>query len=204
MSERAATRLGISLTFPNTFFPSPPSPPPFLFSPSAGAANPASSICLTEYVVTRWYRAPEIMLACQNYTKAIDIWSVGCIFAELLGRKPFFPGEDYINQLTLISEKIGKPKAEELMFVTSDKAKRFMSRLEDTPKRGLGSYFPKATPEAIDLLTQMLKIDPSRRCDVSAALAHPYLSALHNLEDEPEAGFDFDFTFEDEELDAVR
>jgi len=170
----------------------------------AGAANPASSICLTEYVVTRWYRAPEIMLACQNYTKAIDMWSVGCIFAELLGRKPFFPGEDYINQLTLISEKIGKPSSDDLNFVTSDKAKRFMTRLADTPKRGMESHFPKATPEAIDLLTKMLKIHPEKRCDVVEALAHPYLAALHNLEDEPEAGFDFDFSFEDEELDSVR
>ena len=57
---------------------------------------------LTEYVVTRWYRAPEIMLACQEYTKAIDMWSVGCIFAELLARSPLFPGEDYIAQLRLI------------------------------------------------------------------------------------------------------
>ena len=48
---------------------------------------------LTEYVVTRWYRAPEIMLSCQDYTTAIDVWSVGCIFGEMLGRKPLFPGE---------------------------------------------------------------------------------------------------------------
>lgn len=54
---------------------------------------------LTEYVVTRWYRAPEIMLACHEYTKPIDVWSVGCIFAELLARKPYFPGEDYIDQV---------------------------------------------------------------------------------------------------------
>ena len=83
---------------------------------------------LTEYVVTRWYRAPEIMLACQvrraacspfplrgsragaqEYTKAIDIWSVGCIFAELLGHKPLFPGDDYIHQLRLIVEILGAP-----------------------------------------------------------------------------------------------
>ncbi len=57
------------------------------------------SMLLTEYVVTRWYRAPEIMLACHEYSKPSDIWSVGCIFAELLGRKPFFPGDDYIDQV---------------------------------------------------------------------------------------------------------
>ena len=57
------------------------------------------TMLLTEYVVTRWYRAPEIMLACHEYSKQIDMWSVGCIFAELIQRKPYFPGEDYIDQV---------------------------------------------------------------------------------------------------------
>ncbi len=63
---------------------------------------------MTEYVVTRWYRAPEIMLSCQEYTKAIDVWSLGCIFAELLGTKPLFPGDDYIHQLRLIVDLLGE------------------------------------------------------------------------------------------------
>ena len=57
---------------------------------------------MTEYVVTRWYRAPELLLSCEDYSASIDVWSVGCIFAELLGRKPLFPGKDYIHQLKLI------------------------------------------------------------------------------------------------------
>jgi tRNA A-37 threonylcarbamoyl transferase component Bud32 len=63
-----------------------------------GDAN-AGTMLLTEYVVTRWYRAPEIMLACHEYSKPVDIWSVGCIFAELIQRKPYFPGDDYIDQV---------------------------------------------------------------------------------------------------------
>ena len=66
---------------------------------SKGSLRPPLRRQLTQHVVTRWYRAPEIMLACQEYTKAIDMWSVGCIFAELLGRKPIFPGDDYILSL---------------------------------------------------------------------------------------------------------
>ncbi len=54
---------------------------------------------MTEYVVTRWYRAPELLLSCEHYTAAIDMWSVGCILAELLGRKPLLPGKDYVDQL---------------------------------------------------------------------------------------------------------
>ena len=53
---------------------------------------------MTEYVVTRWYRAPELLLSCDEYGPSIDVWSVGCIMAELLGRKPLFPGKDYIEQ----------------------------------------------------------------------------------------------------------
>lgn len=87
------------------------------------------SMMLTEYVVTRWYRAPEIMLACTDYNKAVDIWSVGCIFAELLQRKPYVPGDDYIDQLTKICQKVGRPTESELSFVTSDKAKRFMLKV---------------------------------------------------------------------------
>ena len=59
----------------------------------------SSTMLLTEYVVTRWYRAPEIMLACHEYSYPIDVWSVGCIFAELILRKPYFPGDDYIDQV---------------------------------------------------------------------------------------------------------
>lgn len=60
----------------------------------------SGTMLLTEYVVTRWYRAPEIMLACHEYSKPVDIWSVGCIFAELIQRKPYFPGDDYIDQVS--------------------------------------------------------------------------------------------------------
>ena len=69
--------------------------------PSHGDGR-GGTMLLTEYVVTRWYRAPEIMLACHEYSKPIDIWSVGCIFAELILRKPYFPGDDYIDQVSQI------------------------------------------------------------------------------------------------------
>lgn len=59
---------------------------------------------MTEYVVTRWYRAPELLLNCSEYTAAIDVWSVGCILAEILTREPLFPGKDYVHQLRLITE----------------------------------------------------------------------------------------------------
>lgn len=64
---------------------------------------------ITEYVVTRWYRAPEILLSQAEYKKAIDIWSIGCIFAELLTRYPLFKGEHYLNQIEYIVVVLGTP-----------------------------------------------------------------------------------------------
>lgn len=86
-----------------------------------GLATSTQKESMTEYVVTRWYRAPELLLSCSDYTSAIDVWSVGCIFAEVLRRKPLFPGKDYVNQLNLIVSTIGSPSPEDLQFIKSDK-----------------------------------------------------------------------------------
>jgi len=70
-----------------------------------GLARPTSeNDFMTEYVVTRWYRAPELLLNSSDYTAAIDVWSVGCIFMELMNRKPLFPGKDHVHQMRLLTE----------------------------------------------------------------------------------------------------
>ncbi|KAI2489379.1 protein tyrosine kinase [Fragilaria crotonensis] len=163
-----------------------------------------STMMLTEYVVTRWYRAPEIMLACHQYSKPVDIWSVGCIFAELILRKPYFPGDDYIDQLTIINEKLGKLPEEHLDFVTSDKAKRFLRKLPDLPSAPFTRQFPGTPRPALDLLRKMLQIHPRRRITVEQALAHPFFSQLHSPQDEPVAKRPFDFSFEKENLNRLR
>ncbi|KAH9258910.1 hypothetical protein BASA81_002974 [Batrachochytrium salamandrivorans] len=141
---------------------------------------------LTEYVVTRWYRAPEIMLACREYSVAIDVWSVGCIFAEMLNRKPLFPGEDYLHQLRLISEVVGTPKEADLHFVQSEKALKYMRGMQIKPKADFAKLCPKSSPEARDLLDKMLMFDPTKRITVAEGLKHPYLASLHHPEDEPD------------------
>jgi len=162
------------------------------------------TMLLTEYVVTRWYRAPEIMLACHEYSKPIDVWSVGCIFAELIQRKPYFPGDDYIDQLTIITEKLGKLSESDLDFVTSEKARRFMRKLPNNTPTPLSVQFPNTPPDALDLMRNMLQIHPRKRVTVEGALAHPFLSQLHSPEDEPVAESPFDFTFEKEKLHRLR
>lgn len=161
---------------------------------------------LTEYVVTRWYRAPEIMLACQEYTSAIDVWSVGCIFGELLARQPLFPGDDYIAQLRLICNKLGRPKEEELDFVTSERAKKFMLSLPPNNPIPFGELFPsyKNEKNALNLLKEMLEIHPKKRITIEKALEHPFLASLHNVEDEPVHESSFRFEFENEQLSRER
>ena len=162
------------------------------------------SLLLTEYVVTRWYRAPEIMLACHQYSYPSDVWSCGCIFAELMQRKPYLAGDDYIDQLTLITEKLGKLPEHEMDFITSEKAKRFIRKLPNKTPVPLKRQFPEASDQAIDLLKGMLQINPKRRITVEKALAHPFFESLHNPSDEPIAHAHFDFSFEDEKLHRVR
>jgi mitogen-activated protein kinase 1/3 len=89
---------------------------------------------LTEYVVTRHYRAPEIMLSKHEYTKAVDIWSVGCTFAEMLNNQILFPGNNYIEQVCMIISLRGTPDAEALKFITNECALQYVLSLPQKEK----------------------------------------------------------------------
>ncbi|CAE7231084.1 unnamed protein product [Rhizoctonia solani] len=138
--------------------------------PPSTAANDASTF-MTEYVATRWYRAPEVMLTFKEYTRAIDIWSVGCVLAEMLSSKPLFPGRDYHHQLSLILEVLGTPSLDDFYAINSARSREYIRALPFRKKKNF---------------------------DVVQALAHPYLEPYHDEEDEPSAPpldasfFDFD------------
>jgi len=155
---------------------------------------------MTEYVATRWYRAPEIMLSWKEYTKAIDMWSIGCIFAELLGRKPLFPGKDYIHQLNLITDVIGTPDEEDIECIESEKARRYIRSLPYKPRIPFEKVYPNANPLALSLLHRMLLFHPEKRITVEEALQDPYLASLHDPSDEPLAHAEFNFEFEKMQL----
>ncbi|EQC29662.1 CMGC/MAPK protein kinase [Saprolegnia diclina VS20] len=156
---------------------------------------------LTEYVVTRWYRAPELLTDCQNYGNPVDMWAIGCIFAEMLRRRPFFTGKDPSDQLHMIVRVLGSPTLDEMRFVTHEAAKKAVTQHGYYPKRSLLEFFPDANPLAIDLLGRMLKFSPDERITVTQALEHPYLAQLHNPADEPVCHAPFNFDFERESLD---
>jgi serine/threonine protein kinase len=90
-------------------------------------------LALTEYVVTRYYRAPEVMLCSHQYSKSIDIWSAGCTFAEMLSRTYLFPGDNYLNQIKLILEVLGSPTQDDLEFITNEHAKSYVAQFNNIP-----------------------------------------------------------------------
>ncbi|KAL5477903.1 hypothetical protein EMCRGX_G024758 [Ephydatia muelleri] len=153
---------------------------------------------MTEYVATRWYRAPELMLSVNEYTFSIDVWSVGCIFAEMLARRHLFPGKDYLNQLQLILSVVGTPSEDYISHVGSDRVKSYLSGLPPRQPVSLSVLFPSVGANALSLLGNMLQLDPKVRMSAEEALAHDYLSRYHDPEDEPVCNPPFDFKFERE------
>jgi mitogen-activated protein kinase 1/3 len=152
---------------------------------------------LTEYVVTRWYRAPEVILNASHYTKALDIWGTGCVFAEVLGRSPLFPGEDYLDQVQRIIAVLGMPSQEDMSFIGNESAKRYIKSLPKRQRVPWSTLYPKANPVALDLLNKMLVFNPNKRYTVEECLAHPYFEGLHNPDEEPVSSVKFDWTFDD-------
>ncbi|XP_042493357.1 mitogen-activated protein kinase homolog 1-like [Macadamia integrifolia] len=153
---------------------------------------------MTEYVVTRWYRAPELLLCCDNYGTSIDVWSVGCIFAELLGRKPVFPGTECLNQLKLIVNVLGSQSEVDLEFIDNSKARKYIKTLPFSPGTPFSQLYPNANPLAIDLLQRMLVFDPSKRISVTEALQHPYLSPLYDPKCNPPAQVPIDLDIDED------
>ncbi|CAF3515467.1 unnamed protein product [Rotaria sp. Silwood1] len=125
-----------------------------------GLARIASDGIQTGYVVTRWWRAPEVFINWERYDEKLDIWSIGCIMAELIVLQPIFPGQGYLDQLDKIFDIIGTPDITTLHELAT---------------------------EGVDLLDRLLSFDPRQRPTAQEALAHPFLKTYHSPEDEPTA-----------------
>jgi len=186
--------------------------------PQASATVPSQ---LTKHVVTRWYRAPELILLQSNYTSAIDMWSVGCVLSELLtmlqgsvdnpkDRKPLFPGKscfplsadhhlaykDRKDQLAVIFDVIGTPTADDIKSISTGKARRYLSSLHKKPPKEFKELFPDADEKVLDLLKKLLCFDPRKRITASEALEHPYLKNVREASEErelPSAPIFFEF-----------
>ncbi|XP_072911355.1 mitogen-activated protein kinase 15 isoform X2 [Hemitrygon akajei] len=157
--------------------------------------NPA----LTEYVATRWYRAPEILLASPRYTKGVDMWSVGCILGEMLLGKPLFPGTSSINQIERIMSVIPAPSNEDVQSINSDYGASVVQKVLTRPRTSIDQLLPSSTPpDALDLLNKLLIFNPDYRLTAEQALGHPYLSRFHNPSKEPRLDYDIVLPVDDD------
>ncbi|CAF3730594.1 unnamed protein product [Rotaria sordida] len=150
-----------------------------------------------DYSPTRLWRAPEIYLNKKKCDEKIDIWSVGCIMAELILLKPLFSGKVTINQLNRIFDIIGTPDSKTLQEICIPEASAYISRMRPKPKTNFNELFgfkydpltetsiSGVSPEGVDLLDQLLSFDPRQRPTVEQALSHPFLEFYHDPNDEP-------------------
>jgi mitogen-activated protein kinase 1/3 len=181
---------------------------------------------LTGHVVTRWYRAPELILLQEDYTSAIDIWSVGCIYAELLGmlgtnvrdRGPLFPGAscfplspdsrhstDYKfhtsgkkEQLNMIFNLLGTPTDAEIDRLTREDAKKYVQFFKKREGEGIPKRFPQAEPPMADILASMLRLSATERITVDESLAHPVFAEIRDATKETTASKRITLDFEKE------
>ncbi|KAI9083483.1 hypothetical protein K1719_034425 [Acacia pycnantha] len=157
-----------------------------------------TTIFWTDYVATRWYRAPELCGSFfSKYTPAIDIWSIGCIFAEVLSGKPLFPGKSVVHQLDLITDLLGTPSPETITGVRNEKARKYLTEMSKKSPVPFEQKFPNADPLALRLLQRLLAFDPKDRPTAEEALADPYFKGLSKVERElscqPISKLEFEF-----------
>jgi len=148
------------------------------------APDTKSNPVLTDYVATRWYRPPEILLGSTSYQMGVDMWSVGCILGELLSGKPIFPGTSTMNQLDRIMQVTGYPTPEDIESMKSPFAATMLESLTKSRPKPLAEMFPRASSEAMDLLRLCFQFNPGRRISAKDALRHPYVVQFHNPDDE--------------------
>ena len=154
--------------------------PPSAASDTAGAGAEVD----TPYVTMRWYRAPEVVMEHSEYTAKLDVWSLGCIFAELLGSRPICTGRDHLQQLDEIIKVTGTPTEASLATLGSSAAQSYVKRLPPMPAMDLSARFPDARAPAINLLRRMLQLHPNERIGVTEAMRHPYFEGIYTPEDE--------------------
>ncbi|TMS18074.1 Mitogen-activated protein kinase 15 [Larimichthys crocea] len=166
------------------------------------SGNPA----LTEYVATRWYRAPEILLGSTRYTKGVDMWSLGCILGEMLLGKALFPGTSTINQIEKIMSAIPHPSPEDVLAIKSEYGSSVIQRMLLKPQVPLEDLLqPSVPPDALDLLRGLLVFNPDKRLTAEEALQHPYVARFHSPAKEPALNYDVVLPVDDDvQLSVVQ
>ncbi|XP_015124227.1 extracellular signal-regulated kinase 2 isoform X2 [Diachasma alloeum] len=153
-----------------------------------GDGETGSDPTLTDYVATRWYRAPEILIASRRYTKGIDMWSLGCILGEMLLEKPLFPGSSTINQVERIMATLSPPTPEDIASVSAGYGTNLLEKTPNVHRRSLRELFMNFSDSAVDLINSLIVFNPNHRLTAVEALEHPYVADFHHRAYEPERG----------------
>ncbi|EGR28155.1 mitogen-activated protein kinase 2, putative [Ichthyophthirius multifiliis] len=159
---------------------------------------------LTEYVATRWYRAPEILLGSTKYTKSVDMWSVGCILGELIIGKSIFPGVSTLNQIERVLELTGKPSIQDIDSIESSLAHNILNSINVQRKKNFNQFFQGATEEELDLLKKLLTFNPKQRYTAQQALEHKYVAEFHNPIEETVCQKPIDIPLNDHEKFSIK
>lgn len=134
----------------------------------------------TDYVVTRWYRAPELLMGSKRYSTKVDTWAAGCILGELMGRRPIFSGDDTSDMLVKICGRMGSPSVEAVNVLTQSEAARcFVLSIPQKVCRSLSETLPDADPAGLALMVHLLQWTPAARASVEEALQSPFLRDLY-------------------------
>ncbi|KAK7023725.1 kinase domain-containing protein [Favolaschia claudopus] len=130
------------------------------------------------YICSRYYRAPELIFGATNYTTNIDIWSTGCVMAELMMGQPLFPGESGIDQLVEIIKILGTPSREQIKTMNPNYMEHKFPQIRPHPFAKV--FRPRTAPEAIDLVSKLLEYTPSARLSAVEAMVHPFFDELRS------------------------
>jgi glycogen synthase kinase 3 beta len=133
------------------------------------------------YICSRYYRAPELVFGSTNYTTAIDIWSTGCVMAELMLGQPLFPGESSVDQLIEIIKVLGTPTKEQLFAMNPNYTEYKFPQIKASTWSKVFRNRP-TTPEALDLLSKLIEYVPTNRLTAIEAMAHPFFDELRKPE----------------------
>ncbi|WKX96348.1 hypothetical protein Q1695_012642 [Nippostrongylus brasiliensis] len=151
---------------------------------------------LTQYVATRWYRAPELLFSMVDYDTKVDMWSAGCIFAEMIMRRQIFPGKDGVSQVKMLVYYLGTPEERVMSQITSDIVLGWIESCGKKEPLPWQAILPKASAHALEVIDKLLQISPWNRSNAEEVLSLPYLSAYHDPAFEPtcppKARFDAD------------